>query len=130
MFPQDLLSATQEDPLNPGRVIGRTEVERREVYMKKLENQLLESHPILVEMVTNCLHNTPQTRPTAEQLLEILLPMKKEMNLVYGGTLLNVSHVLHVKELKERIKEFEASVCLFLQMCLMYTIKFPCTKHH
>ncbi len=40
--------------------------------MKKLKNLLLESHPVLVEMVTNCLHNTPQTRPTAEQLLETL----------------------------------------------------------
>ncbi len=67
------------DPHNPGRVIGRTEVERREVYMKKLENQLQESHPIIVEMVTYCLHNNPQTRPTAEQLLA-LLKMKCSSN--------------------------------------------------
>ncbi len=92
------------DPHNPGRVIGRTEVERREMYMKKLENQLLESHPILVEMVTNCLHNDPQTRRTAEQLLGRLQPIKKEMTLFYGGTLVNVTHVLHVKELKEKDK--------------------------
>ncbi len=47
------------DPRNASRVVGRTEVERREVYMKKLKNGLLESHPILIEMVTNCLHNSP-----------------------------------------------------------------------
>ena len=101
------------DPHNPGRVIGRTEVERREVYMKKLENQFLESHPILVEMVTNCLHNDPQTRPTAEQLLGRLQPIKKELTLFYGGTLVNVTHVLHVKELKEkdkRIKDLEVLI--------------------
>ncbi len=105
------------DPHNPGRVIGRTEVERREVYMKKLENQLLKSHPILVEMVTNCLHNDPQTRPTAEQLLGRLQPIKKEMTLFYGGTLVNVTHVLHVKELKEkdkRIKDLE--VCMHIAL--------------
>ncbi len=97
------------DPNDPGRVIGRTEVERREVYMKKLENQLLESHPILIEMVTNCLHNSPQARPAAEELLEKFQPIE-EMNFVYGGTLVNVTHVLHVKELKEkdkRIKDLE-----------------------
>ena len=106
------------DPHNPGRVIGRTEVERREVYMKKLENLLLESHPVLVEMVTNCLHNDPQTRPTAEQLLGRLQPIKKELTLFYGGTLVNVTHVLHVKELKEkdkRIKDLEVFI-VFLSL--------------
>ncbi len=69
----------------------------------------LESHPILIEMVTNCLHNSPQARPAAEELLEKFQPIE-EMNFVYGGTLVNVTHVLHVKELKEkdkRIKDLE-----------------------
>ncbi len=97
------------DPRNASRVVGRTEVERREVYMKKLENELLESHPILIEMVTNCLHNSPRERPTAEKLLETF-QMVGEMNYIYRGTLVNVTHVLHVKELKEndkRIKDLE-----------------------
>ncbi len=38
--------ATRSDPHNPGRLFGRSEVERREVYMKKLENLLLEFHPV------------------------------------------------------------------------------------
>ncbi len=36
--------------------------------------------------------------------------MVGEMNYIYGGTLVNVTHVLHVKELKEnykRIKDLE-----------------------
>ncbi len=106
--------ATRSDPHNPGRVIGRTEVERREVYMKKLEDQLLKSHPILVEMVTNCLHNDPQTRPTAEQLLETLTPVQ-DTN-IHGGNLgrsINIVNVLHMKESKEkhkRIKELEVTL--------------------
>ena len=110
--------ATHSDPHNPGRVIGRTEVERREVYMKKLENLLLESHPVLVEMVTNCLHNTPQTRPTAEQLLETLTPVQDAMENIHGGNLgrlINIINVLHMKETKEKnkiIKELEVmSIC-------------------
>ncbi len=98
---------THSDPHIPGRLIGRSEVERREVYMKKLENLLLESHPILVEMVTHCLHNTPQTRPTAEQLLETLTPVQDAMENTHGGNLgrtLNIANVLHMKETKEKNK--------------------------
>ncbi len=110
--------ATRSDPHNPGRLFGRSEVERREVYMKKLENLLLESHPILVEMVTNCLHNTPQTRPTAEQLLETLTPVQDAMENIHGGSLgrtINIVNVLYMKKTKEknkRIKELEVmSIC-------------------
>ncbi len=108
--------ATPSDPHNPGRLIGRSEVERREVYMKKLENLLLESHPVLVEMVTNCLHNTPQTRPTAEQLLETLTPVQDAVENIHGGNLgrsLNIANVLHMKEAKEKnrgIKELEVNI--------------------
>ncbi len=107
---------THSDQHNPGRVIGRTEVERREVYMKKLENLLLESHPVLVEMVTNCLHNTPQTRPTAEQLLETLTPVQDAMENLHGGNLgrsISIVNVLHMKELQEknkRITELEVKL--------------------
>ncbi len=86
--------------------------------MKKLENLFLESHPVLVEIVINCLHNTPQTRPTAEQLLETLTPVQDAMENIHGGNLgrsLNVTNVLHMKETKEknkRIEELEVtSIC-------------------
>ncbi len=113
--------ATRSDPHNPGRLIGRSEVERREVYMKKLENLLLESHPVLVEMVTNCLHNDPQTRPTAEQLLETLTPVQDAMENIHGGNLgrtINIVNVLHMMETKEktkRIKELEVKLLCELQ---------------
>ncbi len=71
--------------------------------MKKLEDQLLKSHPILVEMVTNCLHNTPQTRPTAEQLLKTLTLVQDTMENIHGGSLgrsVSIANVLHMKEIK------------------------------
>ena len=98
------MSATYVDPEHPGDVIGRSEVKRREVYMKKLEHQLSDSHPILVELVTNCLHNNPQTRPSAEQLLTTLQPVHNELEKMYGGNLINVAYVRHTKELKEKDK--------------------------
>ncbi len=108
--------ATHSDPHNPGRLIGRSEVERRKVYMDNLKVQLLTSHPILVEMVTNCLHNTHQTRPTAEQLLDTLTLVQDAMENIHGGNLgrsLNITNVLHMKETKEknrRIKELEVKL--------------------
>ncbi len=107
--------ATSPDRHNPGRLIGRSEGERREVYMEMLKDLLLKSHPILVEMVTS-LHDTPQTRPTAEQLLETLTPPVQEaMEDIHGGNLgrsLNIANVLHMKKTKEkkrRIKELEVN---------------------
>ncbi len=86
--------------------------------MENLKDQLLKSHIVLVEMVTNCLHNTPQTRPTAEQLLETLTPVQDAMENIHGGNLgksLNITNVLHMKEAIEknkRIKELEVmSIC-------------------
>ena len=99
--------ATHADTHNPGRVIGRTEVERREVYMKKLKDQVQKSHPVLVELVSNCLHNIPQSRPSALLVLETLQPILDEMEKTYGGTsgkLMNVSNVLHMKETKQKNK--------------------------
>ncbi len=107
--------ATRSDPHNPGRLIGRSEVERREEYMNNLKDHLLKSLPILVEMVTNCLHNTPLTRPTAEQLLETLTLVLDAMDNIHGGNLgrtLNIANVLHMKETKEkkrRINELEVT---------------------
>ncbi len=119
--------ATRSDPHNSGRLIGRSEVERREVYMDNLKDQLLKSHPILVEMVTNCLHNTPQTRPTAEQLLKTLTPVQEAMENIHGGNLgriLNIANVLIMKETKEknkRIKELEVTSICELQSFVKFT---------
>ena len=107
VFPGYLLAATQADPDNPGRVIGRTEVERREVYMKKLEGQFSESHPVLVQLVSQCLDNDPQTRPTSEEALGRLQEKKKEIEGLHGGHLgekLIVASLIVAKEIKSKDK--------------------------
>ena len=120
MFPGELLSATDMDPDNPGQVIGRTKVKRREVYMKKLEVQFSESHPVLVQLVSQCLHNNPHTRPSSEQLLGRLCAVKTEVEKMYGGNMgrqLNISNVLLVQEMKmnnKRIEELQVKLIFIL----------------
>ena len=129
MFPGELLSATDMDPDNPGQVIGRTEVKRREVYMKKLEVLFRESHPVLVQLVSQCLHNNPHTRPSSEQLLERLRAVKSAAEKMYGGNVgrqLNISNVLVVKEMKMKdniIEELQVKFDIYS----MYTFPAHCT---
>ena len=120
VFPGELLSATDMDPDNPGQVIGRTEVKRREVYMKKLEVQFSASHPVLEQLVSQCLHNNPHTRPSSEQLLGRLRAMKTAVEKMYGGNVgrhVNISNVLLVKEMKmndKRIEELQVKLTFIL----------------
>ena len=121
MFPGDLLAATQADPYNPGRVIGRTEVERRDVYMKKLEGQFSESHPVLLQLMSQCLDNDPQTRPSSEEILDRLQGKKKEIERIYGGhtgAMLNIGSILAVKDMKskdKKIKELQVSIIMHIK---------------
>ena len=103
------------DPNNPGRVIGRTEVERRENYMRELNHQFSRSHPILVNLVVECLNNDFQKRLSSEILLVWLQERKTEIEEQHGvhvGKMLNIASILVAKELKtkdKRIKELQVS---------------------
>ena len=55
---------TRVDPSNPKKVIGVTEVERREKYFQQVRGD----HP-LVELVRGCLDNDPSLRPDAVRIL-------------------------------------------------------------
>ena len=106
-FPGQLLSANYTDPNNPGHLIGRTEVERRGVYMRNLEQQFNGSYPVLVQLVTQCLHNTPQTRPSSQQLLGRLQLIKHEIEDKHGGSMgtqLNITNILLLKDMKMKDK--------------------------
>ena len=74
------------DPDNPGRLVARSEVERRGVYLEQLENSLLsrEQHPF-VQLVKQCLHNIPSQRPTTEVVLRTLEEMRAEIEGPYGS---------------------------------------------
>ena len=129
VFPSNLLAATQVDPVSTGRVIGRTEVERRDVYMKKLEGQFSESHPILVQLVSQCLDNDPLTRPSSEETLGRLQDKKKEIERIHGGNLekiLNIASILVEKEIKTKDKKIMdlQVMLLILFLCFAYDIKY------
>ena len=83
VFPGDLLPHTYPDPDNPGRLLGRSEVERRMDYIQPLREQLGEQHPLL-ELVYQCLHNTPAQRPSAEDMLQQLEAVRPQIKGTYG----------------------------------------------
>ena len=61
------------DSDNPGRLFGRSEVERRQPYFDQLEGKAL------VPLVKTCLHNDPSHRPTAVQLVTALEEVKGDI---------------------------------------------------
>ena len=59
-FPRDLLAITYSDPLTD-ELKARSEVERRETYIRKLFAKLTKEHPI-TQLILQCLHNVPTKR--------------------------------------------------------------------
>ena len=84
VFPGDLLPHNYPDPDNPGRLLGRSEVERRMDYIQPLRDQLGEQHHLL-QLVCQCLHNTPAQRPSAEELLQQLEAVRPQVGRAYGS---------------------------------------------
>ena len=105
MFPGDLLQPTYADPDHPGRLVGRSEVGRRQAYFDQLEDLVPGGvRRLLVQMIKDCLRNDPSQRPTAEQLVTVLEGMKGD---VEGpcGELATVDAVRQVKTTKALKKE-------------------------
>ena len=73
VFPGDLLEHTYDDPDTPERLLGRSEVERRQPYFDQLEGKTL------VALIKTCLHNDPPQRPTAERLVTALEKVKGDI---------------------------------------------------
>ena len=68
-FPKDLLPATY---ISEGKLIARNEIERREHYLKKLNDTLPEQDHFLYKMTVQCLQNDPAKRPSSTELLRWL----------------------------------------------------------
>ena len=80
VFPENLLQHTYADPDNPDRLVGRSEVGRRQAYIDQLEDLLpasIGAKRLLVQMIKDCLRNDPTQRPTAERLVTALEGMKE-----------------------------------------------------
>ena len=105
MFPGDLLQPTFADPDHPGRLVGRSEVGRRQAYFDQLEDLLPGGvRCLLVQMIKDCLRNDPSQRSTAEQLVTALEGMKGDIE---GpcGELATMDAVRQVKIAKALKKE-------------------------
>ena len=112
VFPGSLLPSTFLNPDNPGAVQGRTELERREQYIDLLESSLRifsSSHPDLIKLVKQCLHNDPRQRPDTDELLTRLRRMKVEVEGEYGGSpiRLDMVRVRLAKEVKVKGRRIE-----------------------
>lgn len=84
MFPGDLLHHTYPDPDNPDKLIGRSEVERRQKYFDLLQQNLQGGQHPFVQFTKDCLHTLTSKRPTAEQLVSLLKEMKADIEGLYG----------------------------------------------
>jgi hypothetical protein len=65
MFPCNLLAPTYRDKQR--KIVGRSELERRESYMSMIRSQL---HPLL-QTIEGCL-DFPEDRPTIREVLSLL----------------------------------------------------------
>ena len=74
-FPANLLPATYNDPVT-GRLLGRSEIDRRQVYVNRARQQLGGGDPHtdqkLVKMMEVSLENDPELRPTVTVLRDVL----------------------------------------------------------
>lgn len=68
-----------------------------------LESRMNSLHPVLVQLVKQCLHNAPRGRPTTEELLTRLQGMRREVEGEYGGTIvrLDMEKLRLAKEVKK-----------------------------
>ena len=73
VFPCDLLAPTYRDG---HRLTARTELERREQYMRIIYGQLRENHP-LIQIIERCL-DFPENRPSIRDVLYLLEQAKAE----------------------------------------------------
>ena len=79
-------------------VVGRTEVERRIVYIEQIRQELGHQHPMVL-LIEGCLQNTPQERPTITRILQVLEVVRAQIPDHYGRmSRLEVEQVLGEKE--------------------------------
>ena len=102
------------DPTNAENIKARSEVQRRGKYFEKLHSQIGSQFPDFVQLITQCLHNAPNRRPDAENLLLWLRRIRKEVDGQSGFSRIKSDNVLEriklsheLMEKEEMIKELE-----------------------
>ena len=74
-FPKNLLAPNYKENK---KLIARSELERRDEYMKKIYSQLRKGHPF-IQLIEKCLENDPEDRPDIDQVLQYLEQAKSEI---------------------------------------------------
>ena len=97
IFPKDLKPATYHDPVT-GKIVGRSEIERREEYIETMNKSLGNTHT-LVQLTCNCLQYLPKDRPFANEVLRLLQDNTRNCS----KTKLEIIHQkeLEIKEIRE-----------------------------
>ena len=107
-FPGDLLEPTYHASDSSDDLIARSEADRRELYLQRLERKLPDGreHP-LVHLLKQCLKNNPSQRPTAEELVTSLVEMKADIEGPYGeiAKIDAVRQVVMMRALRKRDTE-------------------------
>ena len=91
-FPCELLLGVYNDPKDPNKALARNEVERRFQYVSKLRTKFGPNH-MFTKLVTDCLHNHPQIRPSAIEVLHQLQKLQKDHG--SGGMRFSLSDYVH-----------------------------------
>lgn len=89
--------ATIPDPSNPARVLGRSEAQRRDTYLKAMGYD----HP-MIELTCLCIHNDPSQRPPAPYVLQSIEEQKLASQ-VQTTTALLVDLQKENQELRQRL---------------------------
>ena len=121
VFPGTLLPHNYEDPRNQDCLLARSEVERRREYIQPLHGQLGEEHS-LVQLVHQCLRNTPARRPSAEELLQQLEAVRVQIEGPYGQIVnvnLDMKKVRALREKDTEIRRLQQQMQQ-LEVCVMF----------
>ena len=111
MFPDPQPAAYMDS----GRIVGRTELERRDNYMQEVRRQFQEGHP-LVQMIQQCLSNVLEERPTIKQVMQWLKEARDEVeDGEYDGNKLSLAQLLQsrnqenhsLREQNDALKEWQ-----------------------
>ena len=116
MFPDPLAAAYMDDS---GRMVGRTELERRGNYMREVTRQFREGHP-LVQMIQRCLKNRMRERPSIQQVMGWQEEARAEVqDGEYDVNKLSLAQLLHsrnqqqlqIEQLQQQIDQQQQQIC-------------------
>ena len=96
MFPKPLAAAYID---SSRKIVGRTELERREKYMQEVTRQFQEGHPF-IQMIQRCLNNIIEERPSIQQVMGWLEEARTEVqDGEYDVNKLSLAQLLHSRNL-------------------------------